>query len=356
LNCPFLFNLTMTNMTNVVTAQEILDKAAKDKILISIEVEKAVDLEFDLKRLFCFDPTEATETDEAGLLKSARDNVQLLFKNLYELPSLSSTERGYCVKLPNPRITIPREKPLPKEKQLTTWEKFRRERGIKKRKRSKMEFDEDTRTWKRRYGADKANDINNTPIMVFKEGQDPTEDPWSQAAREKKDQVAWNKNKQTKNLKAAVGDRLPGTIDLPSAIEASSKKNFLRKRKNLNTPNKDKKKKTKKKKKDHVDVALRLAQNSTVSMGKFDKKLKYEPEIKRRNEKVGPSSMNFKQGKQKNMDILSSLLGKTKEKTSVDKEKLGNKANQARNKKVQKDRGGIKPSKRGGKGGKKGKR
>ena len=66
-----------------------------------------------------------------------------------------------------------------------------------------------------------------------------------------------------------------------------------------------------------------MAQNSTVSMGKFDKKLKHEPEIKRRNEKVGPSSMNFKQGKQKNMDILSTLLGKSnKEKTSVNKEKV----------------------------------
>lgn len=122
----------------------------------------------------------------------------------------------------------------------------------------------------------------------------------------------------------------------------------------MSKPNKDKKKK---KKKDHVDVALRLVQNSTVSMGKFDKKLKYEPEIKRRNEKVGPSSMNFKQGKQKNMDILSGLLGKSnKEKLVVNKEKLGNKAMQAKNKKIQKDRGGVKPNRRGGKGGKKGNR
>lgn len=341
-------------MTNVVTAQEILDKAAENKKIISIEVEKAVDLELDLKRLFCFDPTEATELDEASLLKNARDNVQLLFKNLYGLPSIPSTERGYCVKLPQPTIVLPREKPIPKEKPLTTWEKFRRERGIKKRKRQKMEFDEDTRTWKRRYGADKANDINNTPIMVFKEGSDPTEDPWSIAAREKKEKISWNKNKQTHNLRAAVGDRLPGAIDLPSAIEASSKTNFLRKKRNLSKPNKDKKKK---KKKDHVDVALRLVQNSTVSMGKFDKKLKYEPEIKRRNEKVGPSSMNFKQGKQKNMDILSGLLGKSnKEKLVVNKEKLGNKAMQAKNKKIQKDRGGVKPNRRGGKGGKKGNR
>merc|ERR1712176_479666 len=107
---------------------------------------------------------------------------------------------------------------LPKEKPLTTWEKFRRERGIKKRKRSKMEFDEDTRSWKRRYGANKANDINNVPIIVHKEGSDPSVDPWSKAATEKKEKIAWNKNKQAKNLRGAAGDRLAGTVDLPSAI------------------------------------------------------------------------------------------------------------------------------------------
>lgn len=348
-------------MTNVITAQEILEKAAKKQNFSSIEVEKAVDPEYDLKRLFCFDPTEATETDEASLLKNARDNVQLLFKQLYELPSTPSTERGYCVKLPNANVNIPREKPLPKEKALTTWEKFRREKGIKKRKRSKMEFDEDTRSWKRRYGANKANDINNVPIIVHKDGADPSEDPWSKESREKKEKMAWNKNKQNKNLMGAAGERLAGTIDLPSAIEASSKKKFLKKRKNKNKPNQNKNKKNKKKT-DHVDVALRLAQNSTVSMGKFDKKLKYEPEVKRRNERMGPSSMSFKQGKQKNMDILSTLLGKqNKEKSAVDKDKLANIANQQRNKKIQKERGST--GKRGnnkrrgrGRGGKRGRK
>eukprot|EP00492_Amphilonche_elongata_P002106 TRINITY_DN2393_c0_g1_i2.p1 TRINITY_DN2393_c0_g1~~TRINITY_DN2393_c0_g1_i2.p1 ORF type:complete len:93 (-),score=30.64 TRINITY_DN2393_c0_g1_i2:200-478(-) len=73
--------------------------------------------------------------------------------------------------------------------------------------------------------------------------------------------MAWNKNKQKLNMKAAAGNRLPGSIDLATAIEATSKKQFVKKR------NKQRKKKG------HVDQAISIAQNSTVSMGKFDKNL-----------------------------------------------------------------------------------
>jgi len=44
--------------------------------------------------------------------------------------------------LPAPRVVLPREKPIPKEKAMTKWEKFRIEKGIQaKAKRSRMVFD-----------------------------------------------------------------------------------------------------------------------------------------------------------------------------------------------------------------------
>lgn len=40
--------------------------------------------------------------------------------------------------------------------------------GIKNRKKDKIEFDEKTGTWKRRYGYDHANDDDNVPIIDAK--------------------------------------------------------------------------------------------------------------------------------------------------------------------------------------------
>lgn len=307
----------------VQTAEEILAKA---KPLVSIDVQKDVDLEYDLAKLFAFDPTNVSNPSEEDLLRLARDNAQLLFRQLYELPELQTPDRGLCVELPKPRIYLPREHPIRKEPELTKWEKFRRERGIKKRKRSKQDFDEDTRTWKRRYGKDKANDIMNVPVIEFKEGDDPSIDPWTKALQTKKDRQAWNKNKQKLNLKAAAGDRLSGSIDLSTAIEANSKSNFLKKRGRQ------------RKKKGHVDQAISIAQQSTVSMGKFDKKLKYEPKQKKRKQKAKQSKMSFKQERSGNMDLLNNLLGRSSEKSVINKDKLANIAQQKRNNKVQKAR------------------
>lgn len=309
------------NEKKVLNAKDLLAKNEKQKIAL-FDIEKTVNLEYDLARIFAFDPTEVTDTSESTLQQQSRHNVQLLFQQLYNLPKADLPGIDRYVQLPKPTVTLPREKPIPKPKELSRWEKFRRKSGIRKRKRSKMEWDEDTQSWKRRWGKDKANDLMNTPVVEFKEGHEE-EDPWSKEIRERKEKVAWNKNKQAVNLQAAAGKRLAGTIDLPSAIEASTKNKFLKKRG--------------RNKKDHVDKALEIVQSSTVSMGKFDKKMKHEPKIKRRNEKVGPHKTNFKSEKASHKDVLNSILGRNranKEKKAVDKNKLANIQNNNKNKKV----------------------
>jgi regulator of ribosome biosynthesis len=55
-------------------------------------------------------------------------------------------------KLPSPKLVIPREKPVPQTKPLTRWEKFAKEKGIKKKKKSKMEYDEATGEYKPTWG------------------------------------------------------------------------------------------------------------------------------------------------------------------------------------------------------------
>jgi len=60
---------------------------------------------------------------------------------MFQLP-VTPSSLGPIAALPPPTFQCPREKPLPKVKADTKWEQFRKEKGIKKRKRSRMVWDE----------------------------------------------------------------------------------------------------------------------------------------------------------------------------------------------------------------------
>lgn len=69
--------------------------------------------------------------------------AQSLVNRLFELPS-EAVKGGRLAELPLPTTALPREKPLPKPKPLTKWQKFAQQKGIVKKKRSKLLFDEAT--------------------------------------------------------------------------------------------------------------------------------------------------------------------------------------------------------------------
>lgn len=74
------------------------------------------------------------------MLELTRDNTQLLINSIWELP----TERiDECIvaKLPKPTTVLPRLRKVPGPKPLTKWEKFAKEKGIKKKKKDKKEYD-----------------------------------------------------------------------------------------------------------------------------------------------------------------------------------------------------------------------
>lgn len=170
---------------------------------------------------------------------------------------------GRLVTLPPPSTRLPREKPVPKPREPTTWEKFAKLKGIHKRKKEKIAYDEQSGQWKRTFGYKRANDKMAVWAMPAKEGEDDGLDPWTRAQREKRERVDKNKKKQVRNLERASGDRVPGTLDLAAATGKRSK---------------GKKRKVAR----HAEVAVEIAQKSTASMGKFDKLNKYEPDIKKK--------------------------------------------------------------------------
>ncbi len=77
--------------------------------------------------------------------------------DLWRLPT-HKQEEVVVAALPPPStdIQIPREKPLPKPKPPTKWEKFAAEKGIVKKKKTKLVWDEVVNRWVPRFGYGKA--------------------------------------------------------------------------------------------------------------------------------------------------------------------------------------------------------
>lgn len=113
---------------------------------------------FDLGHLLCNDPNPLPSLDddkEAVLAATARDCAQGLINQLLSACPISRSQDdgNLQITLPTPTTQLPREKPVPKEKEKTKWEKFAEKKGIKaKRKEGKLVFDEARGEWVPKYG------------------------------------------------------------------------------------------------------------------------------------------------------------------------------------------------------------
>jgi Ribosome biogenesis regulatory protein (RRS1) len=126
-------------------------------------------VELDLGNLLAFDPSAPATRDEAEAKAQATALMQALMNALLQLPS-ESTPVGRVAALPPPSTPLPRAKPLPKPREPTKWEKFAQQKGIVKRKRSALVFDEAEQGFKRRYGYQRANE--GPPILEAKAGDE----------------------------------------------------------------------------------------------------------------------------------------------------------------------------------------
>ena len=103
---------------------------------------------------------------------------------------------------------MPRATKVPEPKPETKWEKFAKEKGIKKKKRERMVFDENNQEFRPRFGYKGANSgIEEIPIVEVKPGQDPFADPWAEARTDKKARVKKNTKAMLKNQGRALGKK-----------------------------------------------------------------------------------------------------------------------------------------------------
>ena len=120
--------------------------------------EKAQPYTFDLGLMLCNDsnPLAPLENDkETVLAATARDCAQGLINQLLTVCPISRSEDdgNLQITLPAPTTQLPREKPVPKDKEKTKWEKFAAKKGIKSKPRDgKLLYDEAKGDWIPKYG------------------------------------------------------------------------------------------------------------------------------------------------------------------------------------------------------------
>jgi len=222
----------------------------------SIQVDKEDDLTYDLGLLYAHDPSpldpEALAADPAAfLLQTARDNVQLLANKLYE--QLKGAESKSAIPLPAPVFQLPREKPAPESAPLTRWERFAQEKGIVKKKRSKMVWDETTQQWAPRYGFGRANNPKDTVrdwLVEAKPGDDGSVDPFEAKADDRKARLSKQKRQEERNRLEAAHAASKGTSAIN--LQKTDRKQYL-------------------------SQSIAAVQVSTASAGRFDKTVANEP-------------------------------------------------------------------------------
>lgn len=253
---------------------EVLSAAELLPELYQTEEDRACDdLQYDLFNLSAADlhalPTAKGQAREDLLMEAAARTTQLLVRRIFECAHERS-EVGPLALLPAETSVLPREKRVPEPKPETKWEKYARDKGIQKRKKDRMVFDEGTQSFAPRYGYKRAKaGEEEHAVIEVKPGQDPHADPFEAASKDKRDRVKKNAKNQAANTSRALrkGGRSMSAVDRydPSSVPGIPV--------DMTGEGKAKGKRGKA----GLKNALQLAQLSTASMGRFDERREGEP-------------------------------------------------------------------------------
>jgi regulator of ribosome biosynthesis len=174
-----------------------------------VTVDKPTPFTFDLGNLLANDPNpvELNDSDnlEQVLAANARDAAQALINQLLSTCEIKSTTEGVHLVLPATSTPIPREKPIPADKEPTKWELFAKKKGIKDKKRDgKLVYDEATGEWVPKWGYKGKNKEGENDWLVEVDDKKEKEtgeahDARADSRRERKEKVRRNERLQRSN-------------------------------------------------------------------------------------------------------------------------------------------------------------
>ncbi|XP_023943215.2 ribosome biogenesis regulatory protein homolog [Bicyclus anynana] len=225
-----------------------------------ITVEKHLELDIDVGTLLATDTNDldikslSSDSERDTYLQSlARDNAQLLLNKIWELPT-ERIDEAIVVRLPAPKTVLPRSKPVPKPKPLSKWQEFAKAKGITKRKKDKLQWDEQLQKWVPLYGFKRsAAEKQKDWLIEVPQHIDPLTDMYEKKSSEKSEKVAKNELQRLKNIARAKKVKIP-RVGLPVTSDKASAT--------------------------QLSTAAVVAKASTASLGKFQDKLPKEKEAR----------------------------------------------------------------------------
>ncbi|KAK5640683.1 hypothetical protein RI129_009230 [Pyrocoelia pectoralis] len=233
----------------------ILDNSLKEANN-SITVDKHLQLEYDVGTLLAVDSNNLNlktlmDNENEYLLKLSRDNVQLLFNEIWKLPT-DRIDESIVAKLPQSNYIVPRSRALPKPKPLTKWEQFAKLKGIKKNKKTKQSWDEQLNKWVPLYGYKRAQaEKEKDWVLEVPATSDPMEDQFLKKKTGKRENIAKNEFQRLRNVAKSRNIKVP-RLGLTNPDLSSSKE---------------------------LQTAVTLTRSATASLGKFQNKLPKEKDV-----------------------------------------------------------------------------
>lgn len=242
---------------------------------------KEDNLAYDLKHMMATDITLVS--DSADLKAHTTENVQLLVSQIFQLPR-EQTDIGPIVRLDKLEFVeqLPRMMPLPKPKIKSRWEKFAEERGIEKKKRSRLVWDEASKDWVHRWGSNSAKNKAEKQEWLMEVPLNSNGDPFEKKRLAQQLVKAKQKLREARNKFESTGDQLPAGVN-SSLVEG------------------------KKRKKETLDEVLKRAQVSSSSVGRFDRRIESE-KVMDQGKKKKLLSSNIGEEKSQALKIMNSVL------------------------------------------------
>ncbi len=181
----------------------------------------------------------------------------MLVNHIFNLPTESDQDGTFAL-LPKPTTLIPREKPVPKPKPMTRWEKFAKAKGIQKTKKTRVAYDEASGDYKPRYGYKGAEDKKMENWLIEVPGNvDPMEDMYAKLKEDKTGKLEKNRKREKRNREEAGEAGLA-----PLAARVATGHSAMEKVQG---------KQGKELRKAELERSIAVTKFSTASIGKFDK-------------------------------------------------------------------------------------
>lgn len=232
-----------------------------------------------ISNIWDLNSSNQSHQDEQWLKSLAQKGTQLLINKIWELPS-EYQEDVAVAKLPEPKTRIPREKHIPKPKPPTRWEQYAKSKGIQRRKKDKLVFDEATKEWKPTWGYHSIKSDKSKWLVEIPDHKDPNADYFAQDKEEKSQRIAKNEYQRLRNIAEASKKKVRNL----ESVDRASKEEIAR--------------------------SAATAKTSTASLGKFMSKLPKEKPPKNMGKKRKFESnfaADLKTEKDKNLKILEEI-------------------------------------------------